>query len=577
MIVENLIQTFEESFKNNWDVPAFENYNEESFTYGEIADKITWFHDFFERAHIKIGDKIALVGKNSVNWAITYLASISYGAVIVPILPDFNSKDIQHLVNHSDSILLFSSESIFEDLDETEMHNLTAVFSLKDFSLLFSRKKHLKEVIRKKKIKELIKEKQIEEIIKNISIEDIIEKTDENYLEKYDGVLSSEVFSFPKIENNEVAAIVYTSGTTGFSKGVILTHNNLIANVVAAEAQMPLDPGDRILSFLPLAHSFGCTCDLLFSLSQGCHITFLGKIPSPKIIIKAFADVKPRLIFSVPLVMEKIYKKQIKPEIQKFAIKFARKIGPIRKLINKKICKKLTTVFGGNFKEIVLGGAALSKEVEEFFQEIGLRFTIGYGMTECAPLISYTGYKTHKPEGVGKAIQYTKVKIDSKDPQNVVGEILIRGENVMTGYYKNEEATKNTIDENGWLHSGDLGIMDKDGFVFIKGRSKSMILGPSGQNIYPEEIESRLNNLPYVGESLILEKDGKIHALIYPDYDIIDKKNLTDEQVQKKMEENRKFLNEQLPAYSKIIKINLYPEEFEKTPTKKVKRFLYEI
>ncbi|HDS09035.1 MAG TPA: long-chain fatty acid--CoA ligase, partial [Firmicutes bacterium] len=500
--------------------------------------------------HLKKGDKVSVIGKNSVNWGIVYLSSLMYGTVIVPILSDFHPNDVQHIINHSDSKLLFCSEQVFESMDESTLGEVEAIFSLKDFRFLYSPKKNFANTL---------------------------EKIDEKFDEKFGKSFTPDEFILPKLDNNDLAAIVYTSGTTGFSKGVMLQYKSLLSNLIFARINMPLEAGDQIVSFMPLAHAYGCAFEFLFPLTLGCHIHFLGKVPSPKVLLKAFDEIKPRLVLSVPLILEKIYKKQVKPTLDKGMIKFSMKIKPLKNILHKKICDKLNNVFGNNFREIVIGGASLNEEVEGFLRQIGFRYTVGYGMTECGPLISYTGYKTHKFGGVGTAVINMEVKIDSQNPTKEVGEILTRGENVMKGYYKNEEETKRVIDNAGWLRTGDLGLMDEDGFIFIKGRSKSLILGPSGQNIYPEEIEAKLNNMPLVQESLILEKEGRLIGLVYPDYDMIDSKRFDEEKIKEQIEENRKILNEQLPKYSQITKIDLYPEEFEKTPTKKIKRFRYTI
>ncbi|MDY6915754.1 MAG: AMP-binding protein, partial [Candidatus Cloacimonadota bacterium] len=387
----------------------------------------------------------------------------------------------------------------------------------------------------------------------------------------------AESFSLPKIDNEELAAIVYTSGTTGFSKGVILQHNSLAANIIYAHINMPLKPGDSILSFMPLAHTYGCAFEFLFPFTLGCHITFLNKTPSPKIIVKAFQKIKPQLILSVPLIIEKIYKKQILPQLNREPVKTLSKIPVLKNVIKKTIKKKLMEAFGNNFHEIVVGGAALNNKVEAFLADIKFPFTIGYGMTECGPLISYASHKIHRLQSVGRVVNTMEVEIDYEDPKNQAGEILVRGENVMKGYYKNESATNSAIDKDGWLHTGDMGLLDEDGFIYIKGRCKNMILGPSGQNIYPEEIEARLNNMPLVQEALVIEHNQNLKALIYPDIDIIDAHSIDNEKLKQIMEQNRKKINQQLPVYSRIKHIELYPEEFEKTPTKKIKRFLYTI
>lgn len=552
MLKENFVEMIHESIKNHWDLPAFSDYDGESLNYGGVAEKIVWLHHIFQKSGIKKKDKIALIGKNSSNWAVTYLAAVTYGAVIVPVLPDFHVDDFHHIVNHSDAVLLFAADTVFEKIDEAKMPELEGIFSLTDFKLLYSKKKPLPK---------------------------IVQKADELFLENYDGTLTKENLKFEKIGNEETAGILYTSGTSGFSKGAMLPHNSLAANVRFAKNNIALKTGDTILSFLPMAHCFGCAFDFLFPFYVGCHITFLGKIPSPKILVAALGRIRPRLILSVPLLIEKIYKSRIKPKLDKTVVKILSKLPWLSGKIYHKVRQGLIDVFGGNFIEIVIGGAALNAEVETFLRKIDFPFTIGYGMTECGPLISYIPWPHNKPAAVGKLMDTLEIRIDTSitDTDDGTGEIQVRGENVMSGYYKNEDATKAAIDKDGWLHTGDMGVVDDDGFVYIKGRYKDMLLGPSGQNIYPEEIEARLNNMPFVGESLVIEKEKKLVALVYPDMDAVDGAGLDQQALQSKMEENRAALNTQIPAYSRIVKIELYPEEFEKTPTKKIKRFLYTI
>jgi long-chain acyl-CoA synthetase len=548
MLKENFVEMLQESIKKNWNLPAFSDYKGSPITYGETAEKIIWLHHVFKKMHVKRGEKIALIGRNSTNWVLVYLAAITYGAVIVPVLPDFHTDDFHHIVNHSDSVLLFAADNIYENIDEAKMPELEAIFSLQDLKkLLYSKK-----------------------------------KTTAKEIEQEDIQLTADQFSFDKVGNEELAGILYTSGTSGFSKGVMLPHNSLAANVRFARNNIALKAGDTILSFLPLAHSFGCAFDFLFPFAVGCHITLLGQIPAPKILVGALGQIRPRLILSVPLLIEKIYKNRLKPQLDKAAIKTLTKVPGLKNVIYKKIRQKLIDVFGGNFIEIVIGGAALNEEVENFLKKINFPFTVGYGMTECGPLISYTPFKAgHKKFSVGKLMDTLEIRIDSTVTQtdDGSGEIQVRGENVMTGYYKNEEATKATIDDDGWLHTGDIGMLDSDGFIYIKGRHKDMLLGPSGKNIYPEEIEARLNNMPYVEESLLIEKgeDKKLVALVYPNMEAVDAEGLDEQDLHEKMEINRELINRQLPAYSRITKIELFPEEFEKTPTKKIKRFLYTI
>ncbi|HEY4789694.1 MAG TPA: AMP-binding protein [Bacteroidales bacterium] len=548
MIQENLINYFESSFKDNWKNPALSDYKGEGLTYGDVAQKILRLHILFERNGINRGDKISLIGKNSAAWAITYLATISYGAVIVPILSDFKPNDVHHIINHSDSVLLFAGDRIFETLEITEMPNVKAVFSLPDFSISFSRDKQ---------------------------ISNDYDKLDDLFVAKYPNGLFPEIFSFPSISNKELAVISYTSGTTGFSKGVMLSYNSLAANVRFARNNMPLSPGDNIVSFLPLAHAYGCSFEFLFPVSLGCHITFLTKTPSPQIVTQAFDEIRPRLILSVPLIIEKIYKKQLLPTISKPIIKAILKIPGINQLLYRKINRKLTEVFGGNFFEVVIGGAPFNVEAEAFFRKIKFPATVGYGMTECGPLISYASWKTSKFQSAGRKVDSLEVRIDSENPNEIVGEILVKGENVMLGYYKNKEATDAVIDNEGWLHTGDMGLFDKDGNLYIKGRCKTMILGASGQNIYPEEIESLLNNKFGILESLVIEDNGRLKALIYPDYESIEYKNIDTKALEEMMSFHIKELNHQLPSYMNIANFVLHPEEFEKTPKRSIKRFLY--
>lgn len=550
MINENFVQVLEGSIKNNWELPAFSDYKGTTLTYGDVARRILHLHYLFEKLHVEKGDKISLLGRNSSHWAVVYLATVMYGAVIVPVLPDFHIDDFHHIVNHSDSVLLFVADAIYEKIDETRMTDLVAAFSLTDFSLLYSKKKTTVKVVEKVNA----------------------------YVEEKQGQWDTVSFSMDYFGNDQLAGIIYTSGTSGFSKGVMLPHNSLIANVRFARNNIALKCGDTLLSFLPLAHAFGCAFDFLFPFSLGCHITFLGQIPSPKILVQALAQVKPRLILTVPLVIEKVYKSRVKPKLEKSAVKILSLLPGLGGMIHKKIRAKLIEAFGGNFIEVVIGGAALNEEVETFLKKIKFPFTCGYGMTECGPLISYTSFlKGHRKGSVGRVVDTLEIRIDKSvtDMEGENGEIQVKGENVMVGYYKNEEATRETIGEDGWLHTGDIGVIDRDGFVYIKGRHKSMLLGPAGENIYPEEIEARLNNLPYVEESLVLEREKKLVALVYPNVEAVDASGLDEKALLQKMEENRIELNRQIPLYSRVIQIELYPEEFEKTPTKKIKRFLY--
>lgn len=548
MLKDNLTEYFERSIRTNWDHPAFSNYKGETVTFRDVAEHIHRLHAIFNAGGIRKGDKIALIGKNSINWAVTYLATISYGAVIVPVLPDFHSDDMHHVVNHSDSVLLFVAEDINDKLDESQMPNLKAIFSLTDMKPIHDPSGVFTPLVRK--------------------VHDDFAATE---------YVTREKFALTRIANEELAAIVYTSGTTGFSKGVMLQHNSLIANVRYAMNNFQLKAGERMVSFLPLAHAFGCAFDFLFPFASGAHVVFLSKIPSPNVVLQAFQEYRPRIVCTVPLVLEKIYRNRIRPTLDKKTISLLLKVPFIGNGINSSIRKKLVDAFGGAFWEVVVGGAALSTEVQQFFTKIGFPFTVGYGMTECGPLISYSHYHDYRMFAVGRVVDTLEIKIDSVDQERVVGEILVRGENLMVGYYKNEQDTRATIDKDGWLHTGDLGLIDKEGFIYIKGRSKTMYLGPSGENIYPEQVESKINSLALVSESLLIERGGKLVALVYPDMEAVDREGLDEKALAERMEENRKAINQLMPAYINISKIELYPEEFEKTPTKKIKRFLYTV
>jgi long-chain acyl-CoA synthetase len=547
MIQERLIGYIEQSIRQNWEIEALSNYKEKGYSYKEIAEKILKLHILFKGSDINEGNKIALVGRNSANWCVTYLASITYGAVIVPILPDFKPDDLTNIINHSDSRLLFVDEKIFEQLDITRMPGLIGIFSLDDFGLIKS---------------------------VNQAVAETFTSLEEKYSKAYPE-LRKEDIRFSDISNDQLAVISYTSGTTGFSKGVMIAHNSLAANVRYAQNNMPLKAGDPLVSFLPLAHTYGCAFEFLFPFTIGCHITILSKTPSPQIIIQAFKEIKPRLILSVPLVIEKIFKKQLLPVIGKPHMKILLAIPLVNKILYKKIGEKLVETFGGEFKEIVIGGAAFNADAEKFFKKIKFKFSVGYGMTECGPLISYASWNTTKLGASGRAVDTLEVTIDSPDPRTVVGEIILRGENVLMGYYKNEKATREMIDDNGWMHTGDLGVIDKDGNIFIKGRSKSMILGPSGKNIYPEEIEAVINNKDYIVESVVITIDNKLVALVFPDYEMMKRDNITEEQLTEIFDKTRKEVNERLPEFMAVSKFRIHPEEFAKTPKRSIKRFLY--
>ena len=553
MLKENFIQYLEDSIKDNWDLPALSDYKGSTYYYKDVGRKISRIHIMFEQCDVKKGDKIALLGKNSANWAMTYLAIVTYGAVVVPILPDFHPDDMHHIINHSDSVILFVDDPIWENLDESDMPELRAIISLSDYRVLIEGNRE--------------------------KVQAIYDNLNQLYEDKYgNSGLERDQFSVEKISNKEVGALNYTSGTTGFSKGVMLPLNSLAANVRFANENMPLKAGDNMVSFLPLAHTYGCAFQFLWPFSLGCHIHFLTRTPSPKVITSAFKEIRPTLIIAVPLILEKIYKKQILPTIEKTSMKVLMKMPLVDKAIYKKIYNKLFEAFGGNFHEVVIGGAPLNPDVEKFLKKIRFPYSVGYGMTECGPLISYANWDKTKYGSSGKLVDTLELRIDSNDPYNEVGEIMVRGENVMYGYYKNEEDTNQSIDQEQWLHTGDLGITDKDKFIFIRGRSKSVIVGPSGENIYPEEIESKLNNMPYVQESLVIDHNNKLVALVYPDYDVADQQGITEEsKLQEVMDQMRDEVNEQLPRFKQVSRIKLYPTEFEKTPKKSIRRYLYTI
>ena len=565
MIQENFIRLFEDSFRMNWDLPAFSNYSEDTtLTYADVSKRIAKLHILFEQCKLKPNDKVAIIGRNNDNWAITYLATITYGAVVVPILQDFNPNDVHHISNHSESKLLFTGDNIWENLEEEKLTTIKAVFSLSNFNCITLLNKEILPDNPDNEIRD--------ELVKKYLQPDYINSL---FHAKYNEGFYRDHVRYIDKPNSELVSINYTSGTTGFSKGVMTSGNALAGNITFGLKTKLVAPGYRIVSFLPLAHSYGCAFDFLTPICAGSHVYFIGKIPSPKILLKAFAEVNPSVIFCVPLIIEKIYRKQIQPMLAKPSMRWVLSIPFLDQTILSQIRKKLVDAFGGEFSEIVVGGAPMNAEVEEFFHKIKFPFTIGYGMTECAPLISYSNSKDFVPKSAGKVLDIMKAKIINVDPGSEIGEICVKGENVMQGYYKNPEATEAIIDSDGWLHTGDLGTIDNDGNVFIRGRNKTMILGASGQNIFPEEIEAKLNNMPYVMESLVIESNGKLIALVCPDYEAVDAEHVDQNKLVELMEENRKILNSSVASYESISKIQLYPNEFEKTPKKSIKRYLY--
>lgn len=542
---------YEESFKENWALPALTDYGKgKTFTFGDVATEIARIHLLFHECQVRRGDKIALIGKDSSRWCIAYMAVVTYGAIIVPILQDFNPNDVHHIINHSESVFLFVSDRIWDSLEEDKIEEVRGVFSLSDYRCLHQRDGE--------------------------NIQKLMKSLDEKMTEKYPDGFTQEDIKYAELDNDKVVEINYTSGTTGFSKGVMLTGNNLAGNVTYARTLDLLFRGERELCFLPLAHAYSCAFNLLVPMAFGVHVYLLGKVPSPKILLKAFEEVKPNLILMVPLILEKIYKKMILPQLNKRTLKLALNIPLLDSRIYAQIRKHLVDALGGRFREVIVGGAAMNQEVTDFLYKIKFPFTIGYGMTECGPLISYDHNNEYVPGSCGQILKgIMKVRIDSEDPYNKVGEIQVSGENVMKGYYKNDEATQNVFTEDGWLRTGDLGTIDHDNRIFIRGRSKTMILGASGQNIYPEEIESKLNNLPFVMESLVVEKNGKLIGMVYPDYDTVDSTGISHTDLPVIMEQNRIELNKLLAPYETISEIQLYPTEFEKTPKKSIKRYLY--
>jgi long-chain acyl-CoA synthetase len=545
----SFLASLEQSLKTNWELPALSDFKATTLTYGDVARKIARLHLMFEACGLNKGDKVSIIGRNSAHWGVSFFAVLSYGAVVVPILHEFKPDNVHNIVNHSESRMLFAGGSSWENLDETQMPELNAIVQIDDFSILKSNR---------------------------MEIPDIQKTVDEMEQTRFPQGFSANDINYHRDEREELAIISYTSGTTGFSKGVMLPYRSLISNTLFAMEKMPeLQRGHSVVSMLPMAHMYGMVFEFFFEFMTGCHIYFLTRIPSPKIILEAFATVKPNLIISVPLIIEKIYKKQLLPAINKPAIKLALKIPLIKNLVFKKILNKLNNFFGNNFIEIVIGGAAFNPDADKLFHRVGLKYTVGYGMTECGPIITYEDWSKIPLYSCGRVAPRMEIKIDSPNPEKIPGELLVRGENVMLGYYKNPQATAETL-KDGWLHTGDLGVVDKKGYYYIKGRSKNMLLGPSGQNIYPEEIENKYNNIRYVSESLVIDSDGKLVALVYPDYDAAALDGLSNEEVEKKLEETRIAINAELPQYSQIARIKIHSEEFEKTPKKSIKRFLYQ-
>lgn len=548
-IQDSFIQLVEESIRANWDRDALTDYKGATLQYKDVARKIEKMHILFEHAGIQKGDKIALCGRNSANWTATFLGVVTYGAVAVPILHEFKADNVHHIVNHSEARMLFVGDQVWEMFNEAAMPNLEGIIELKNFDLVVSRSEKLTYAR---------------------------EHLNEEFGKKYPCRFRAEQVSYRREEPEELAVINYTSGTTGYSKGVMLPYRSIISNIVHIDQKVGLKAGDSIVSMLPLGHIFGLVFDFLYGITKGAHLWFLTRMPSPKIIAESFAVIRPRVIACVPLIVEKIFKKNILPKVDNKLGKLLLNLPIISDKIKEQIRQQAMEVFGGNFIEIVIGGAPFNPEVEAFLRKINFPYTIAYGMTECAPLICHSRWDEILYTSCGKTVANMETKVISEDPERIPGELVCQGMNVMLGYYKNESATAQTIDKDGWLHTGDMAIKDANGNIFIKGRCKNMLLTASGQNIYPEEIEARLNNMPYVNESLVILKENKLVALVYPDNEDAFSQGMNKKQLEEALELNRIELNKVLPAYSQITQVKLYPEEFEKTAKKSIKRFLYQ-
>lgn len=545
----SLIKLFEESIKANWDKMALTDFNGQSFQYRDVARKIAKLHVLYEETGIKPGDKIALCGRNSSQWSIAFLSILTYGAVAVPILHEFKADNIHHLINHSEARILFVDQYIWENLDPAQITQIDGVLNIADYTAMLSQ---------------------------NEKFADARARLNEYFGRKYPERFVSEDVVYHKDDFDELALINYTSGSTGNSKGVMLTYGNLWSNVRFALDHLPyLKAGDGMVCMLPLAHMYGLAIELLFPFSKGCHIHFLTRVPSPRVIMEAFATVKPKLIISVPLILEKIIKTKVFPLLEKPLMKLLMCVPFVDDRLLGKIKEKLQETFGGNLHQIIIGGAALNKEVEAFLRRIGFQYTVGYGMTECAPLIAYAPWDEARATSCGKVVDRMEVYIESSDPLTIPGVLWVKGDNVMKGYYKNPVETEKTF-RDGWMTTGDICQIDEDGFIYIRGRDKNMILGPSGQNIYPEEIEQKLNNMPYVCESIVIDVDEKLVALVYPDIENATAQGITMSELEKMMEDNIVALNKELPAYSQVKKVKVYHEEFEKTPKRSIKRYLYQ-
>ena len=551
MEFKSVNKTLEHSFRTNWDRPALSNYQGVTLSYRDVARRIAKLHIAFEQCGLQKGDKVAICSRNQANWGVSFMAAITYGAVAVPILHEFKPGNIHYLVNHSEARVLFVDDVIWEGLTPEEMPDLAVVVQINTFKFLYTQQ-DCYALVR--------------------------EHLNESFGKKYPNAFGPEDLDYYADSADELAVINYTSRTSGFSKGVMIPYRALYSNIEFAckDAEPQLHPGMNVVSMLPTAHMYGMMFEFLFEMTIGMHVHFLSRVPSPKIIMQAFADIHPDIIIAVPLIIEKVYKNKLKPIIDKNKIKYLLGIPGLDKAIAKKFCAELTNSFGGQFEEVILGGAAFNPEVEKFLHKIGLHYTVGYGMTECAPIICYAHWDKVKVGSAGRPALNMRIRIDSPDPRNIPGEVQVSGPNVCLGYYKNEQATSDSITEDGWFRTGDMGVIDEDGYLFLRGRSKCMILGPSGQNIYPEELEAVINNYLYVVDSLVIEDDGGLTAIIYPDYHQAELDGLNRAALEKRIREALPDINQQIPSYAQIRKIEFLPEDFERTPKKSIKRYLYQ-
>ena len=540
----------EESFRANWDRPALSDYKGVTLHYRDVAKHIAKLHIIYDKCGIRKGDKIAICAKNQANWGVAFLSCLTYGAVAVPILHEFKPSNVHYLVNHSDARILFVDEAIWGGMSESEMPALESIIRLNDFTLIYS---------------------------SSPSMEEVHEHVNELFGMKYPKRFTSDDLCYHEDSPEEMAMINYTSGTSGFSKGVVIPYRALVSNALfAADAESHMDNQSKVVSMLPTAHMYGMMFEFLFEMTIGTHVYFLTRVPGPRVILEAFESVKPDVVIAVPLIIEKIYRNKLQPIINRNSIRLMMSLPVLNDMIKKRIHDELVAAFGGVFREVIIGGAAFNREVEHFFKKINFPFTVGYGMTECAPIISYAPWNENKLYSCGRTAPNMEIRIDSPSPSTIAGEVQVRGKNVFLGYYKNEEATKAAFTDDGWFKTGDMGVMDSDGFLFLRGRSKSMILGPSGQNIYPEEIESSINNMPYVVDSLVIDDGGTLTALIYPDFDLAEKDGMSLEILERTLNDQIKLVNMEQPNYCQIKRIEVLPEDFERTPKRSIKRYLYQ-